>query len=68
MANFKEPVSVTDFDVALHIVFEDKASHDKYLISERHQKFVAVAKELDKSVRVFDSVLEPRSSSESSAK
>ena len=60
MTNLKEPVSVTDFDVgALHVVFADKASHDKYLVSERHLKFVKVAKELSKQVRVFDSVLEP---------
>jgi len=59
MADMKQPVSVTDFDIALHIVFENKAAQDKYLVSERHLKFVAVAKELDKSVRVFDSYLEP---------
>src|SRR5262245_40791363 len=26
----KRPVNDVDFDVALHIVFKDKASHDKY--------------------------------------
>ena len=61
MTNLKEPVSVTDFDVALHVVFADKAAHDEYLVSERHHKFVAVSKELNKKVRVFDSVLEPAS-------
>ncbi|HEX3999526.1 MAG TPA: Dabb family protein [Pirellulales bacterium] len=59
MANLKEPVSVSDFDVALHIVFANKAAHDEYLVSPRHLKFIAVAKPLDKSVRVFDSYLVP---------
>jgi hypothetical protein len=68
MTDLKQPVSVTDFDVALHVVFENKAAHDKYLVSERHLKFVAIAKDLDKSVRVFDSYLEPLDSPESSAK
>ncbi len=68
MADLKQPVSVTDFDISLHIVFENKAAQDKYLVSERHLKFVAVAKELDKSVRVFDSYLEPMSNSEVSSK
>jgi hypothetical protein len=58
MVDLKEPVSVTDFDVALHVVFQGKQAHDKYLVSERHLKFVAVAKELCKKVRGFDSGLE----------
>ncbi len=57
MVDLKEKVSVTDFDVALHIVFENRDAHDKYLKSERHKGFSAVAHKLDKSVRVFDSVL-----------
>jgi len=59
MVNLGQPVNVTDFDVALHIVFVNKAAHDEYLVSERHKKFVAIATELDKSVRVFDSELVP---------
>ncbi len=48
------PVNDKDFDVALHIVFKDKAAHDKYLKSERHQKFLAENRESWKQVRVFD--------------
>lgn len=59
MVDLKEKVGVTDFDVALHIVFENRAAHDEYLVSARHKKFVAVAHELDKSTRVFDSALVP---------
>lgn len=57
MVDLKEKVSVTDFDVALHIVFENRDAHDKYLKSDRHKEFSAVAHKLDKSVRVFDSAL-----------
>jgi hypothetical protein len=59
MADLKEPVSVVDFDVAVHILFESKAAHDQYLTSPRHHKFSAVARPLDKKVRVFDSTLVP---------
>ena len=34
----KEPVSDREFDVALHVVFEDKAMLAEYLKSERHNK------------------------------
>ena len=68
MADMKQPVSVTDFDIALHIVFENKAAQDKYLVSEQHLKFVTVAKELDKSVRVFDSYLESMTASDANSK
>lgn len=54
-----EPVSVKDFDVALHVVFEDKAAKAKYLASERHKKFVEENGESFAGVRVFDSFLRP---------
>jgi len=53
----EEPVSVRDFDVALHVVFEDKGARDKYLKHPRHDKFVAENKEHFAKVRVFDSYL-----------
>jgi hypothetical protein len=52
-----EPVSVRDFDVALHVVFEDKAARDKYLEHPRHTQFVQENKEHFAKVRVFDSYL-----------
>ena len=52
-----EPVSVRDFDVALHVVFEDKAARDKYLEHPRHTQFVGENKEHFAKVRVFDSYL-----------
>ena len=53
-----EPVvSVRDFDVALHVVFEDKAARDTYLKHPRHTQFVRENKEHFAQVRVFDSYL-----------
>jgi hypothetical protein len=54
-----EPVSVLDFDVALHVVFENKEAKAKYLKSPRHDSFVADNKEKFAKVRVFDSYLVP---------
>ena len=51
------PVNDKDFDVALHIVFADKASQDKYQDAPRHKKFIAENKDNWKKVRVFDSVI-----------
>jgi hypothetical protein len=53
----EEPVSVKDFDVALHVVFENKAAKDRYLASERHKMFVDENRESFAGVRVFDSFL-----------
>ena len=55
----EEPVSVKDFDVALHVVFENKAAKAKYLASERHKQFVDENRESFAGVRVFDSFLKP---------
>jgi len=46
------------FDVALHIVFKDKAAHDAYQKAEKHKKFIEEFKGNWKSVRVFDSWLD----------
>jgi hypothetical protein len=58
----EEPVSVKDFDVALHVVFENKAAKAKYLASERHKQFVDENRESFAGVRVFDSFLKPSGS------
>ena len=54
-----EPVSDREFDVALHVVFEDKQMLEAYLKSERHTEFVAENKDRFAKVRVFDSYLSP---------
>jgi quinol monooxygenase YgiN len=50
-------VNDLDYDVALHIVFKNKAAHDKYQDAPRHQKFIDENKALWAKVRVFDSNL-----------
>lgn len=48
-------VNDTSFDVALHVVFEDKASYDKYAVAPRHLEFIEQNKDTWSKVRVFDS-------------
>jgi hypothetical protein len=50
-------VNDRDFDVALHVVFKNKAAHDKYQTHPRHLKFVEEYAEMWEGVRVFDSYL-----------
>jgi stress responsive alpha/beta barrel protein len=56
--DLNRPVNDRDFDVALHILFKDKAAHDQYQEAERHKKFLEENKDAWKKVRVFDSVVE----------
>ena len=55
----KRDVNDRDFDVALHVLFKNKAAHDQYAKAERHLKFIEENKDNWKKVRVFDSYLEP---------
>jgi hypothetical protein len=54
---FKREVNDRDFDVALHIVFSDTASHNKYQDAEQHKQFIDENKANWKKVRVFDSIV-----------
>jgi hypothetical protein len=56
-ADVDEPVSVKDFDVALHVVFANKAAKAKYLESARHHQFVEENRPVFGKIRVFDSYL-----------
>ncbi len=47
-----------DFDVSLHCVFQDRASHDAYQTADRHLQFIEANKQTWAEVRVFDSTLE----------
>jgi hypothetical protein len=47
------PVNQTDFDVALHVVFESRAAHDAYQAAPRHLQFIAENKTNWARVRVF---------------
>ena len=55
--DFKRDVNDRDWDVALHLVFADKAAHDKYQDHPRHLKFIEENKDSWAKVRVFDSEL-----------
>ena len=58
-AGLDRPVNDRDFDVALHIVFKDRAAHDQYQDAPRHKQFIDENKDNWKKVRVFDSEVEP---------
>jgi len=53
--DMKRDVNVTDFDVALHIVFRSKADHDRYQAADAHQQFIKENQANWARVRVLDS-------------
>ncbi|MDZ4850907.1 MAG: Dabb family protein [Pirellulaceae bacterium] len=55
--DLSRPVNDRDYEVALHVVFTDRASHDAYQIAPRHSEFIEEQKSNWKRVRVFDSDL-----------
>jgi hypothetical protein len=52
------PVNDRNFDIGLHIVFADRAAHDRYQDAPLHHQFVAENKDNWLNVRVFDSIVE----------
>ncbi len=54
LAETDRSVNVRDFDVALHLVFENRLAHDEYQVSERHEQFIAANQQNWDHVRVFD--------------
>ena len=59
LSDLNRPINDRDFDVSLHIVFANKAAHDKYQDHPRHLRFIEENKENWEKVRVFDSYLSP---------
>ena len=57
-SEFDRAVNDRDYDVALHMVFDGKASHDKYQEAPRHKQFITEQQKNWKKVRVFDSWVE----------
>jgi Stress responsive A/B Barrel Domain len=55
---FDRPVNERDWDVALHVYFQDRASHDLYQEAPRHRQFIEEQKHNWKAVRVFDGWVE----------
>ena len=58
VAEHEREVNDRGFDVALHIVFKNKAAHDKYQDAPKHHEFIEECGDLWESVRVFDSWLD----------
>jgi hypothetical protein len=54
-AEMDRDVNQRDFDVSLHVIFDSRASHDRYQEHPRHLQFVEENKMLWNRVRVFDS-------------
>ena len=52
--DMQRDVNDQDFDVALHVIFENKDQHDAYQVAERHLSFIAEGKPNWDRVRVFD--------------
>lgn len=63
LSDLDRDVNDRDFDVGLHLVFENRQAHDAYQVSERHQQFIKENKHLWTKVRVFDSVAARKASS-----
>jgi len=51
---FTRPVNDRMFDVALHIMFTNKETHDVYQVNPIHNQFIDENKANWKQVRVFD--------------
>lgn len=47
-------VNQRDFHVALQLVFESRAAHDRYQTHERHQRFIAENRGNWEKVKVYD--------------
>ena len=54
-SDLDRPVNDRDFDVALHMVFDGKASHDLYQEAPIHKVFIEENRENWAKVRIFDS-------------
>ncbi len=55
--DLQREVNDREFDVALHVVFANRAAHDLYQAADRHEQFIRENKASWARVRVFDSDL-----------
>jgi hypothetical protein len=53
----RRPVNDLQFDIGLHIIFQNKAAHDAYQEAPQHLQFIDENKGNWKNVRVFDSLV-----------
>jgi hypothetical protein len=54
---YTRPVNDQDFDVALVLVFETEADHDRYQAAPRHRQFIEEQSPHWAQVRVFDALV-----------
>lgn len=54
VSDLDRPVNDRDWDVGLHVIFKDQASHDAYQDAPKHLKFIDENKDTWAKVRVFD--------------
>jgi hypothetical protein len=52
--DLERDLNVRDWDVGLHIIFDNRAAHDQYQPAADHLKFIEDNRALWKQVRVFD--------------
>jgi len=57
-ADIDSPVNDRRFDVAVHLVFSNKAAHDQYQESPRHLQFLEENEGCWREVRAFDSYVD----------
>ncbi len=56
-AGLDREVNDQEWDVGLHVMFKDRASHDSYQDDATHNKFIEEMKPNWAKVRVFDSLI-----------
>ena len=54
VSDLDREVNDREWDVGLHVIFKDRASHDVYQTAPKHLEFIAECKAMWKKVRVFD--------------
>lgn len=64
LSDLDRPVNDRDFDVGLHVIFENRAAHDQYQTAKRHIQFIDENRDTWDKVRVFDSDADPVQSAE----
>ena len=55
VSDLDREVNDRNFDVGLHVIFEDRAAHDAYQTAPKHVQFIEEHKNMWAGVRVFDS-------------
>src|SRR5262245_46706135 len=54
LSDCNRPVNDRNFDVALVLIFADRAAHDTYQVADRHHEFITAFRDNWQQVRVFD--------------